>query len=136
MEDRNIIEHLLARHPHFIEWLGLLTGELFVVAALQYAVIDKWRSKFGGDLDGMYGRLMTETASWNARYQASVPTVSKDELGEAMKLYTLMVIDVRLPRPTSPADHQARAPDERRPRARAPSPRPPIAEAIMTTPAI
>ncbi|TBY27424.1 hypothetical protein [Rhizobium leguminosarum] len=136
MEDRNIIEHLLARHPHFIEWLGWLTGEMFVVAALQFAVIDKWRSKFGGDLDGMHGRFLTETASWNARYEANVPTVSRDELAGAMKLYTLMVIDVRLPRSTSQAEQQVRAPDERRPRARAPSPRPPITAAIMTTPAI
>ncbi|MGR9203946.1 hypothetical protein ACU8OG_08350 [Rhizobium leguminosarum] len=104
MEDRNIIEQLLVRHPHFREWLDWRTGEWFELVAIQYAVIDKWRSRFGGDLEGLQQRLRSEVAAWNARYRDSMPVVEKDEFAEAVKLYTLMVIDVRLPRSADPAE--------------------------------
>ncbi|ARO23699.1 hypothetical protein CO659_25540 [Rhizobium sp. S9] len=132
MEGRNIIEQPLSRHPHFVEWLGWRVGLWFELVAIQYAVIDKWRSKLGRDLDGMYGRFQIEVAAWNARYRDCRPVVDKGELAEAMGLYTLMVIDVRLPRPTDQAEPRPRGREKRRRRAWAPTPRPAEA-AIMTS---
>lgn len=98
-QERNVIERLQTRHPHFRRWLSVRGRIWFEVPAIQYAVIDKWRRKCSGDLDELYERLAMEVTEWNERYGDRLPLVEKDEFAEAMDLYPLMVLN--RPWPTS-----------------------------------
>ncbi len=102
MAGSDIIEQLLARHPRSIEWLGPLACVLLAVVAIPYAVIDKLRSKLGGNSDGLRERLGAEVSACDARHRCRFPVVAGDEFSRIMKLCTIMVLELR---PATPSEN-------------------------------